>query len=37
MPRYVVQRTFPEGLRIPVENGGADCAVGSSSATPRRA
>src|SRR5436305_14605644 len=23
MPRYVVQRTFPEGLHIPVENGGA--------------
>jgi hypothetical protein len=24
MPRYVVQRTFPEGLRIPIENGGAE-------------
>lgn len=24
MPRYVVQRTFPEGLHIPVENGGAE-------------
>ena len=24
MPRYIVQRTFPEGLHIPVENGGAD-------------
>jgi hypothetical protein len=23
MPRYMVQRTFPEGLHIPVENGGA--------------
>jgi hypothetical protein len=23
MPRYVVERAFPEGLRIPVENGGA--------------
>jgi hypothetical protein len=23
MPRYVVQRTFPEGLYIPIENGGA--------------
>lgn len=24
MPRYVVQRTFPEGLQIPVTNGGAE-------------
>jgi hypothetical protein len=24
MPRYVVERTFPEGLEIPVTNGGAD-------------
>ena len=24
MPRYMVQRTFPEGLHIPVDNGGAD-------------
>jgi hypothetical protein len=24
MPRYMVQRTFPEGLEIPVANGGAD-------------
>ena len=24
MPRYVVQRTFSEGLHIPVANGGAD-------------
>ena len=24
MPRYVVQRTFPEGLHIPVGSGGAD-------------
>jgi hypothetical protein len=23
MPRYVVQRSFPEGLHIPVDNGGA--------------
>ena len=23
MPRYMVQRTFPEGLHIPVDNGGA--------------
>ena len=24
MPRYLVQRTFPERLEIPVTNGGAD-------------
>jgi hypothetical protein len=24
MPRYLVQRTFPEGLHIPVANGGAE-------------
>jgi uncharacterized protein DUF4242 len=24
MPRYMVQRTFPEGLRIPVANGGEE-------------
>ena len=24
MPRYMVQRTFPEGLRVPIENGGVD-------------
>lgn len=24
MPRYVVERTFPEGLRIPIDAGGAD-------------
>jgi hypothetical protein len=24
MPRYIVQRTFPEGLQIPIANGGAD-------------
>jgi hypothetical protein len=23
MPRYIVQRTFPEGLRIPLDNAGA--------------
>jgi hypothetical protein len=28
MPRYMVQRTFPNGLHIPVENGGANvCAT----------
>ena len=24
MPRYIVQRTFPEVLHIPIANGGAD-------------
>jgi hypothetical protein len=24
MPRYMVQRAFPDGLQIPVDNGGAD-------------
>lgn len=24
MPRYMVQRTFPQGLEIPVADGGAD-------------
>ena len=24
MPRYVVQRTFPQGLHIPVSDGGTD-------------
>jgi uncharacterized protein DUF4242 len=24
MPRYVVERTFPDGLQIPVTDGGAD-------------
>jgi len=24
VPRYIVQRTFPDGLEIPVDNGGAD-------------
>ena len=28
MPRYMVQRTFPEGLRISVDNGGADVCRG---------
>ncbi len=27
MPRYVVERTFPDGLRIPVENGGAEVCL----------
>jgi hypothetical protein len=28
MPRYVVQRTFPDGLHIPVQNGGAELCRG---------
>ena len=24
MPRYVVQRTFPDGLHVPVANGGSE-------------
>jgi hypothetical protein len=28
MPRYIVQRTFPEGLPIPADAGGADLCRG---------
>jgi Protein of unknown function (DUF4242) len=28
MPRYIVQRTFPEGLQIPADAGGADLCRG---------
>lgn len=28
MPRYVVERTFPEGLRIPVNGEGAQVCLG---------
>ena len=28
MPRYMVQRTFPQGLEIPVADGGADICRG---------
>ncbi len=28
MPRYLVQRTFPDGLQIPVANGGAELCRG---------
>jgi hypothetical protein len=28
MPRYIVQRTFPAGLEIPVDGGGADICRG---------
>jgi hypothetical protein len=27
MPRYVVQRTFPDGLHIPVTDGGAELCL----------
>ena len=27
MPRYIVRRTFPDGLLIPVGNGGADACL----------
>ncbi|HEY9023600.1 MAG TPA: DUF4242 domain-containing protein [Burkholderiaceae bacterium] len=27
MPRYIVERTFPEGLHIPVNNQGADVCM----------
>lgn len=28
MPRYMVQRTFSDGLHIPVDNGGVDVCLG---------
>ena len=28
MPRYIVQRTFPDGLRIPIADGGAELCRG---------
>lgn len=28
MPRYVVERTFPEGLHIPIDNAGAELCRG---------
>lgn len=28
MPRYVVERTFPHGLQIPIEDGGAEVCRG---------
>ncbi len=28
MPRYMVQRTFPGGLHIPIESGGAELCAG---------
>jgi hypothetical protein len=37
MPRYMVQRTFPEGLHIPIETAERGSAAGSSSETPRTA
>ena len=29
MPRYMVQRTFPQGLQIPVANGGREICGGA--------
>ena len=34
MPRYLVERSFPEGLAIPVDEGGPGPARSSSTATP---
>ena len=28
MPRYMVQRSFPEGLQIPIADGGAELCRG---------
>ncbi len=28
MPRYMVERSFPEGLEIPTNNGGAEVCLG---------
>jgi hypothetical protein len=28
MPRYLVERTFPDGLQIPVDDGGAQACLG---------
>jgi hypothetical protein len=28
MPRYVVQRTFPDGLELPIDNGGVQVCEG---------
>jgi hypothetical protein len=28
MPRYLVERSFPDGLRIPVDDGGAHACLG---------
>ena len=37
MPRYLVERTFPDGLQIPVDAEGAGSVSGSSTATPTTA
>jgi hypothetical protein len=34
MPRYLVQRTFPDGLRIPVDEQGAKAALQVVDTTP---
>jgi hypothetical protein len=31
MPRYLVERTFPDGLEIPTTLGGAEVYVGAAS------
>lgn len=36
MPRYLVERHFPEGLQIPLNETGRRYAVRSSPITPRR-
>ena len=36
MPRYVVQRTFPDGLLIPVGDGGAKVCLAVIEQNPRR-
>jgi hypothetical protein len=37
MPRYIVQRTFPEVLHIPIANGGADRCRGLTERNARSA
>jgi hypothetical protein len=34
MPRYVVERSFPDGLSMPVDEDGAKARWPSSTATP---
>ena len=37
MPRYLVERTFPDGLQIPVDDVGQDLSSEWSTATPTTA
>jgi hypothetical protein len=37
MPRYLVERTFPNGLAIPVTDAGAQACQGVVTPTPRTA